>query len=549
LSLHLAVIARLLHFREESSANICALSAMVQRLVEKRRGRQPACVAIVCALAFGCARPSPPPPRYLQVDIETSPISTDPRVATDVFSSRVNELVFDSLVRIDERGQFVPDLAESIERPDDLRIVFHLKRGIRFSDGREFTARDVKFTYQSILDPALRSAKRGGLKQLKSIEAPDDYTIVMTTWGPYAPAMEMGMYGIVPQGTPPASATAVSPPGTGPFRMTRYTRDDSVWLQRNPYRPGPEGSPEGIVFKIVPDPTVRALELTEGVCDVAPNDVEPEVLPYLLAQANIAVNEAPGTTYQYLMFNFRNPALRDLRVRRAIAYAIDRKAIVKSFLRGTARLASGMLTPENWAFDGNVTLYDYDPATANRLLDDAGYPRGEDGMRVLKLIYKTTPEGGRLGEAIQAMLRQVGIRVFIRSNEFATFLGDLDKGNFDITSLRWIGINDPNHYYLVLDSGMTPAQGGSNRGAYANTHMDALVERGMHTIDPSARRSIYAEVQQLAAADLPYVSLWWLQNVTVLNREVQGFEPRANGSLRSLATVEIVAPSGAETGE
>jgi peptide/nickel transport system substrate-binding protein len=522
---------------------------MIQRLVVMRKKGLPACVAALCALTFGCTRPSPPPPRYLQVDIETSPTATDPRLATDVFSARVNELVFDSLVRVDDRGRLVGDLAGSIERPDDLGIIFHLKHGIRFSDGRELTSRDVKFTYESILDPALQSAKRGGLKQLKTIEAPDEYTIVMTTSEPYAPAIEMGMYGIVPAGTPPTSATAVSPPGTGPFRMTRYTRDDSAWLERNPYRPALEGSPQGIVFKIVPDPTVRALELTEGLCDVAPNDVEPEVLPYLIAQPHIAVNEAPGTTYQYLMFNFRNRTLRDLKVRHAIAYAIDREAIVKSFLRGTARLATGMLTPENWAYDGNVALYGYDPARANRLLDEAGYPLGVNGMRALKFIYKTTPEGSRVAEAVQAMLRKVGIKVDIRSNELATFLSDLDKGNFDLTSLRWIGINDPNHYYLVFDSGMTPQQGGSNRGAYANPQMDALVERGMHTIDPSARRSIYAQVQQLAAQDLPYVSLWWPQNVTVLNREVEGFEPRANGSLRSLATVKLVAPSAAEAAE
>jgi len=172
---------------------------------------------VVSALAFGCARPLPPPSRYLQVDIETSPTSTDPRLGTDVFSSRVNELVFDSLLRVDDRGQFIGDLAESVERPDDLRIIFHLKHGMLFSDGRELTSRDVRFTYESILDPAFRSPKRGGLKQLKSIEALDEYTVVMTTSGPYAPAMEMGTYGIVPEGTSPTSAAAVSPSGTGPF--------------------------------------------------------------------------------------------------------------------------------------------------------------------------------------------------------------------------------------------------------------------------------------------------------------------------------------------
>jgi peptide/nickel transport system substrate-binding protein len=526
---------------------------MIQRLVgmRKRKGRATASALALCAaaLAYGCARPAPPPVRYLQVDIETSPIATDPRFATDAISSRIMELIFDSMVKSDRNGRLVGDLAESIERPDDTRIIFHLKPGIRFSDGRELTSRDVKFTYDSILDPWSGSPKRAGLEQLKSIEIPDQHTVVITTARPYAPALEMGTYGIVPAGTPlPRSSVAVSPLGTGPFTMTKYQRDDSAWLKRNPYRPAPANSPEGIVFKIVPDATVRALELAEGVCDVAPNNIDPEVLSYLISNPELRLNETPGTSYAYLLFNFRNPQLRDLRVRRAIAYAIDRAAIVGSYLRGTARIASGMLVPENWAYDGKVRSYGYDPEMARQLLDDAGYHADRNGMRALKFTYKTTPENSRLGEVLQAMLRRVGIRVEIRSNEWATFYSDLANGNFDLASMRWIGINDPNHYYLTFDSLMVPPRG-LNRGAYSNPEMDALVEAGMSTIDPASRRSVYRQVQRLAADDLPYVSLWWLQNVTVLNREVAGFEAYPNGSLRSLASVTLVAPSASEATE
>ncbi len=514
-----------------------------------RRGRGVAGAIVLCVVALGCVRPAPVPPRFLQVDIETSPTATDPRFATDAISSRIDELIFDSLVKVDRKGEFVGDLAESIERPDDTRVIFHLKSGIRFSDGRELTSRDVKFTYDSIRDYATASPKRAGLDEIKSLETPDDHTVVITTARPYAPAMEMAMYGIVPAGTPlPSKSIGTAPAGTGPFKMTRYVRDDSAWLERNPYRHAAPGALQGILFKIVPDQTVRALELAEGICDVAPNNIEAEVLPYLISQPDIVVNEAAGNTYQYLMFNFLNRDLDDVRVRRAIAYAIDRKAIVSSFLRGTARIATGMLAPENWAYDGNVTTYSYDPGKARQLLDDAGYRAGADGMRDLKFIYKTTPEGGRLAEVIQAMLRRVGIRVEIRSNEWATFESDLNKGNFDLASMRWIGINDPNHYYMVFDSTMVPPNG-QNRGAYCSPNMDALVEEGRRTIDPARRRAIYAQVQQLAADDLPYVSLWWMQNVTVLNSSVAGFEPYPNGSLRSLANVRLITASGAGASE
>jgi len=518
---------------------------MIERQVgmRKRKGWLPMCAIGVCVLATACGRPPSPPARYVQVDIEVSPTATDPRFATDAISSRISELIFDSLVRIDRNGRFVGDLAQSFERPDDTRIVYHLKSGVRFSDGRELTSRDVKFTYDSIIDRTSASPKSGSLEQLKSIEIPDDHTVVMTTVRPYAPALEMGMYGIVPAGTPlPARSTGISPPGTGAFKMTRYVRDDSAWLDRNPYRPAGAGAPQGIVFKIVPDATVRALELAEGVCDIAPNDIEPELLSWLVSNRQLRVNEAPGTSYVYLLFNFRNRQLSDLRVRRAIAYTIDRKAILNSLLRATARVASGMLVPENWAYEGNVATYDYQEERARRLLDDAGYRVGTDGMRDLTFIYKTTPEGGRLAEVLQAMLRRVGIRIEIRSNEWATFTGDLASGNFDLASMRWIGINDPNQYYLTCDSKMIPPRG-QNRGAYSNAEMDALVEEGMTTIDPAKRREIYARVQQLASTDLPFVSLWWLQNVTVLNGEVSGFEPYPNGSLRSLATITLAGPS------
>ncbi|MHB8382068.1 MAG: ABC transporter substrate-binding protein [Candidatus Binataceae bacterium] len=458
----------------------------------------------------------------------------------------MNELVFDSLVKVARAGEFTGDLAESFERPDPVTLIFHLKHGIRFSSGRELTARDVKFTYDSILAPGSMSAKRAGMIELASVTATDDYTVTMTTRHPYAPAPEIAMQGIVPEGTPlPANNIAAGPPGTGPFEMLSYRRDESVILARNPYRAAPPDSAREILFKVVPDPTVRALELAEGICDLSENNIEATVLPWLAAHQKLEVSNTAGTTYKYLAFNFRDPRLRDLRVRRAIAYSIDRAAIVSSMLHGTARIATGMLTPESWAYDGDVATYGYDAPAARRLLDEAGYPADSRGMRDLRFEYKTTPEGARLAEVLQAMLKRVGIQLDVRTLEWATYYGDIQRGNFQLTSLQWVGIEDPNYYYMVFDSAMTPPHGSTNRGDYSNPQMDALVEAGQRTIDPAARKKIYARVQKLAADDLPYVSLWWINTVAVLNRGVHGFEPYPNGSLRSLAQVTFAAPGRA----
>lgn len=462
-------------------------------------------------------------------------------------SSRINELVFDSLAKPDRAGNFVGRLAESIERPSPSEVVFHLKHGVRFSDGRELTARDALFTYNSILAPESMSPKRATLEQLKSIEAPDDYTVIMIFEHPYAPAVEIASEGIVPAGTPsPAHGNSAAPVGSGPFAMVAYSRDESLRLEHNPYYPHKPGAPQSIFFKVVPDPTVRALELAEGVCDFAPNNIQVDVLPWLAAHQSLEISKTPGTTYRYLSFNFRNPRLRDVRVRRAIAYAIDRNTIVNTVLRGTGRIASGMLSPENWAYDGNVVDYSYDPNKARQLLDQAGFKAGKEGMRGLRFEFKTTPEGARMGETFQAMFRRVGIELSIRTLEFATYYADIQAGNFDLTSLQWVGINDPNQYYRVFDSKKTPPHG-ENRGYYSNPTMDRLVEAGEITVDRDARKKIYAQVQQLAADDLPYVSLWWVDNVAVMNRRLVGFEAYPNGSLRSLATIKLIDPvSGGE---
>jgi peptide/nickel transport system substrate-binding protein len=489
-----------------------------------------AAALVICA---ACAHPhTRRVPGFAQIDIETSPTALDPRYATDAISERIVELMYDPMVRLDSQGGFTGDLAEKVERISPSEIIFRLRHGVRFSDGRELTARDVKYTFDFVADRRNRSPKAAGLKQLKSIDVLDDYTVRMTTRGPYAPALEMAMLGIVPEGAPARANGLDAPPGSGPFKLREFQRDDRVVLERT--ESAPANSLQRILFKVVPDPTVRALELVEGICDLAPNNIQADLLPYLRTKSDLDVITSSGTTYWYLTFNFRDPALRDLRVREAIAYAIDRDEIIRSYLRGTARIATGLLTPENWAYSGDVTKYRYDPQRARQLLEEAGF----DDRHKLILAYKCAPEGMRMGEIIQAMLRRVGIEVSIRSNEWATFYDDMQRGNFDIAAMPWIGIRDPHHYYMVFDSAMTPPHG-LNRGRYSNPEMDRLVEAGDATIDPSARKQIYTQVQRLAADDLPYISLWWQDNVVVMNRALAAFRPRPNGSLLGLADLTL----------
>ncbi|MGH8011013.1 MAG: ABC transporter substrate-binding protein, partial [Candidatus Binataceae bacterium] len=246
-----------------------------------------------------------------------------------------------------------------------------------------------------------------------------------------------------------------------------------------------------------------------------------------------------GTTYQYLAFNFRDKRLRDIRVRQAIAHAINRKAIVESLRHNTAQVASGILSPSNWAYNGDVTDYTFDPKLAMHLLAEAGY---SPVAHPLTLVYKTTPEGRSLAQVLQEELSEVGIDVQIRTNEWATFYGDLERGDFNLASSQWVGAT-PALYELVFDSHMVPPKG-NNRGAYDNPQMDELLEQADVTLDSAARARIYGQVQELAARDLPYISLWWLDNLVVINRRIHGFESFPNGSLRSLATATLTPVAG-----
>jgi peptide/nickel transport system substrate-binding protein len=284
----------------------------------------------------------------------------------------------------------------------------------------------------------------------------------------------------------------------------------------------------GVAFRISPDSTGRALALARGGIDLVQNAVEPDLLPWL-RDAGLEVIATPGSTFHYLGLNLANPQLADVRVRRAIALAIDRGAITRWVLAGAARPASGLFPPEHWAHASLEPLA-YDPQEARRLLA---------GVEPVSITLKTSTVGRRIGEALAAMLGDVGITVRLRPLEWATLYGDVRRGAFDAFALAWVGIDEPDHYRALLHSGMTPPRG-VNRGRYADAEVDALTLAGQRAADRAERRAIYRRVAEIAYRDLPFVPLWWVDNVVVKNKRLAGFVPSPAGDLRSLATARWV---------
>jgi len=433
-----------------------------------------------------------------------------------------------------------PGLAERWEIPDPLTYVFHLHRGVKFHDGRALTARDVKWTFDSLLQGKIRSTKTAVYRFVDHIDAPDDVTVIFhmkeqdvtLLWN-----LSDGAIGIVPYGS--GEEMTRHPIGSGPFKFVTAETDREVVVERNDDYWGERAKLARVRFAVVPDATTEALELRKGSGDVAINSLTPDTVFTLERESSLDVELARGTEVQYMGFNLRDPILKDVRVRQAIAYALDRRPMIQYLWRGQAQPARSILPPQSWAYNGDVPAYDHDIAKANQLLEAAGYPV-VNGVRFHLTMKTSTNENTRLMVAVmQQQLRAAGIALDIRSYEPATFLADVQHGAFQMYSLRWIGGNeDPDIFEYVFHSSKFPPNG-ANRGYYSNPQVDALIDQARRAVDPNVRTPLYAEVQRILADDLPYINLWYLDNVLVHTRRVRNLKLNPAGNYDFLRTAEL----------
>jgi peptide/nickel transport system substrate-binding protein len=464
--------------------------------------------------------------------IESSPANLDPRIGTDAQAEHIDSLMFDALVRRDEHFGLQPFLATKWETPDPLTWVFHLRSDVHFQDGRPLTARDVKWTIDSILNGTVISVKAGSFTTLDHIDAPDPATVIFHLKKP-DPSLPFnlcdGAIGIVPYGS--GRDFGQHPIGSGPFEFLSQQLDRDVVLARAPSYWGTRPNIPRIVFAVVPDATTRALELEKGSADVESNALPADEVYALGRDKHLAVDEGPGTVLNYIVFNMRDPILRDVRVRTAVALAINRPLIIQTLYRGEARLAESLLPPQHWAWTAETEQHPYDPAAANALLDQAGYHRGPGGIRFHISMKTSNDETVRLvSVAMQEQLAQVGIALDLRSYEFATFYADLTRGAFQLAPSRWIGGNEnPDIFRYAYATAAFPPHG-ANRGFYSNPEMDRLLADASVTSDRQRQREDYVRIQQIAARDLPSLNLWYLDAVVVHDRKLSNIRPSPSGT-------------------
>ncbi|MFZ0391280.1 MAG: ABC transporter substrate-binding protein, partial [Calditrichia bacterium] len=464
---------------------------------------------------------------YLKVALFDNPTNLDPRTYSDVASYRVIEQIYDFLVKLDSTGRPQPVLATGWETPSDTTYIFHIRDNVYFHDGSKLSAHDAAFTYRSILDPSLKSPQRLLLQVIDKISVPDSFTLKIKLKEPFAPFLSTLEVGIVPEKIARKNPQQLqrNPLGSGPFRFDEWKSDAYILLPAN--KNYWNGAPriDGLEIKILPEATTRILALENGEIDFLMNNFPESMISRFRENPALRVKMETGSNYVYLGLNLANPYLSHRKVRQAIAYAIDVRSIIKNLMEGIHEPARSLLNPEHWAYNPDLPDYPYNPDKARRLLDEAGFPDPDgDGPEMrFNLTYKTTDKqmSRQKAQIIQQYLKEVGIGIDIQSYEWGTFFDDIQNGRFDMYSLTWVGVYEPDLYYRLFHS--ASIANGANRGGYRNEQVDSLIEQAQHTTDLEKRKQYYYRIQEILARDLPYISLWYETNVAVMNKKLRNF--------------------------
>ena len=484
-------------------------------------------LALFALLHFTGCQELPEP--HIRVGLSTAPLNLDPRFAADATSERINRLLYQRLVEFDAQSMPVPGIADWT-RITPVRYRFRLNpRANRFSHGRAVDADDVIATYRQVLDPANASPRRASLVLIESIERVDEVTLDfhLTYADPLFPAyltLDILPADLIAKG----HDFGRRPVGSGPFSLLSWPEPGELHLQRRSDRQ---------VFEIlsVSNPTVRVLKLLRNEIDLLQNDLSPELIGYLQKRDGVKVQQRPGSNYSYIGFNLQDPLTGDLRLRRAIAHAIDREAIIEWVMHGSARRAESLFPPEHWAA-GSLKPYEHDPQRARQLLSEMGYTRENP----LRLVYKTSsdPFRIRLATIIQSQLKAVGIQVDLRSYDWGTFFGDIKQGNFQLYSMKWVGIRTPDIYRDIFASESLPPTG-ANRGRYVNTRVDELLRQVDETAELPRQADLYRRIERQIHHDLPYIPLWYEDQISAQGSRISGYRLMPDGNYDGLAQVNL----------
>ncbi len=471
----------------------------------------------------------------------TDPVSLDPNLETTAPGAWVYFNMLEGLLTLDDKMQIKPALATSYEVMSPTKVRFKLRSGVKFHDGTPFNAEAVKFTFDRALKgtPPARWASLAG--SLSHAEVVDNLTVDVLTREPYGPILRtLAMYcmGIVS----PAAVGKMGPDfsrapvGTGPFRFVEWKTNTHVIIERNPDYWGDKPLVDRVVFKVVPEEGARMIALQTGDADMVlfPS---PAQLPALRRDSKFTVHETTGIRVVFAGMHAGQPPLDDVRVRQALLHAVDRKAIVENIMEGSAGPALGVLAPGVFGYKDMQLerLYPFDRARAKALLAQAGFTPGPDGImqkggQRLSLSWLSQrgryPKDGEITEAIQAMLKEVGVEVRVQFLEWGTVFPQLRGSplNHHMFTLGWVTSNADADYslYALFHSKQVPPTGW-NTSRYVNPRVDALVEQARRSLNQTEREKLYGEVQDILAREMVWIPVYTTKEIVVTRAGVKGF--------------------------
>lgn len=458
--------------------------------------------------------------------------------SVDAASERVRTLIFNTLVKKDEKFDYVGELASDIKRSDDgLTYTFALRDGVKFHDGRVLSSADVKYTLDLLFSSNFAKSASffegtGNEKRsyIKSVEAPDQRTVAVTLTKPWVGLLSnLVPIPILPKDSYESQKT--HPLGTGPFKFVNYDNTQQVCdVEAFPeYWDGPSKLQQ-VRVRVIADMNALQAELQSGRVDIAPmpTSLSPDAVKRLEEDPNLRVQAFAGSNVVLLTLNTKSPPLDNVKVRQAIAYAIDRQSMIQNLLRGYGKIAHSIIPEESWAYTPGQT-YAYDPAMAKRLLSEAG-------VRLDKpVVYKLSGSsiaGRQYAGVIQNYLKEVGIPVEIQTPEQNTLFDELRRGNFQIAYTQWVGGNqDPIFYKDLFATSEIPTQArpSRNRSRYSNVELDAMLEVAVSTFDRAAAKDLYRKIQDIVSRDVPVFPLWYQSNIVIARKNVGNIQVNASG--------------------
>lgn len=463
----------------------------------------------------------------LNAAISGEPDQLDPSKTSSYNSFEVLENVYDTLVEPDQNLQMQPSLATKwTTSKDQLTWTFTLRDGVEFSDGTPLTSADVVYTYDRIIDDKLNSAYK--FTTVKSISAPDPTTVVVRLKQPTPNLLSSlggfkGM-GIVEKENVTDGKIKTDPVGSGPFMVSKYTQGDSIRLVPNPHYWGPKPKISGIDFTFVKDPTVALQDLQSGQVQWTDN-LPPQQVASLEQSSggDTVVQSVPSTDYWYLTLNEARHPFDDVRVRQAVAYALDRDAITKAATYGTATANQTAIPKGSYWYD-DYAPYSYDPTKAKSLLSQAGV----SGLTMDLMVTSEYPQTVQAAQVIAAELKDVGIDVKIRTLDFAQWLDQEGKGQFDSFMLGWLGNLDPDEYYYAQQH-----SGASfNFQKFSNPKVDTLLDQARVETDKARRKELYDQAVKIIVDQASYIYLYNPDVVQGWSSSLQGYTVRPDRAIR-----------------